>query len=278
MGPQGLGSLVLGKVLPVLAAIVVAAAAWANGQPAFVLILAALGAAVLTLGASLLGLLIFERIATRSSTNAPKATKKGSRVDRPRNSSLGISMVIAAFILVGGAWVIFNWPSQLQYDQTKLIFGVIARPPIPDIHQFLGFNVLWNNSGPLEIANYRSNYKFKQIGNSELTDKEIDDEFDDVTSRVPQKDLVSNSVPPGGPGSYLTMEDQRFTPEDWREVIGGKSTIYFFAVFKYDVGDKTKIADICLLYNKDFPAVHNCLEITKHTTKNDGRNAIVSTH
>lgn len=164
--------------------------------------------------------------------------------------------------MVGGVLVVFNWPSQVQYDRTRLVFTAMPRPPLPDQHQFLGFNIAWNNPGPLEITNYRESYRFISV-NEYLSNREIDGEFDDVTSRVPQRDLFSNSVPVGGPGIFITMQDQRFTPEDWRAMLDGKTLIYMFAVFKYDVDDKSKIADICLLYNKDFPSVHNCYRNNK---------------
>jgi hypothetical protein len=249
------GPLLLGKVFPVFAAIVVAATAWANNQPFFVLILAALAAAVLTLGLAWLGLAILERMTPMKKAGISKRANKAEI--KSSGTSLGICIIIAAIIAVGGAWVIFNWPTQVQYDQTRLVFTAVSRPPMPDIHQFLGFNIGFNNSGPLEITNFRSQFHFKSVS-EELSNKEIDDELSDVTRRVPERELFSNSIPVGGPGDFGTMQDERYTPDDWQQVLKGKLMIYMFAVFKYDVGEKHKISDICLVYNKDFPSVHNC--------------------
>jgi hypothetical protein len=262
-GKAGWGSVFLGKAFPVLAAIVVAFAAWANSQPIFVLILCALAAAVLTLAATWLALATLEKIGTAKKSETPRS-KKGSSPQAQGGSggTLGISMIIAALIVVGGAWAIFNWPTQLQYDQTRLVFNSLPGPPLPDIHQLLGFNIFFNNSGPLEITDYRLQFKFKSV-KEELTNKEIDDEFSDISRRLPEKDLFSNSLPVGGSGSYITMQDEKYTPDDWQDVLSGKMMIYMFSTFKYDVGDKTKNSDICLVYNKDYPAVHNCYRNNK---------------
>jgi hypothetical protein len=149
-------------------------------------------------------------------------------------------MIIAALIVVGGAWAIFNWPPQLQYDQTRLIFNSLFRPPLLEPHQSLGFNIGFNNSGPLEITDYRIQFKFKSTKEG-LTNKEIDDEFSDVRSRLPEKDLFSNSLPAGGFGGYITLQDEKYTPDDWRDVLSGKIMIYMFSTFKYDVGAKRRI-------------------------------------
>lgn len=61
-GRMGFGSIFLGKVLSLAAAIIVALAAKANNQPTFVLILSALAALVLTLAASWLALALLDRI------------------------------------------------------------------------------------------------------------------------------------------------------------------------------------------------------------------------
>jgi hypothetical protein len=267
-GKVGWGSLLLGKVFPSLAALVVVFEARADSQPIFVLILSGLAAVALTLGAAWLALATLEKIGTTKKSE-PVRSKKGSspqaRTKQAQNNTaiiLGASIIIATIIAVGGVWVIFNWPTQLQYDQTRLVFTAVPLPPVPDIHQSLGYHVLFNNSGPLEISNYRLQYRFKST-KEPLTNKEADDEFDDVSHRMPDKDLFSNSLPAGGGGSYITLSDGKYTPDDWREVLGGRLLIYMFVTFKYEVGGKTKYSDICLFFNNNYPAVHNCYRNNK---------------
>jgi hypothetical protein len=223
---------------------------------------------VLTLAATRLALATLEEISTITKSEPVRSKKRSSSQARNRQVKnntaifLGTSIIISTIIAVGGAWVIFNWPTQLQYDQTRLVFTTIPLPPLPDIHQSLGYHVFFNNSGPLETSNYRLQYKFKST-KEPLTIKETDDEFDDVSHHMPDKDLFSNSLPVGGGGSYITLSDDKYTLDDWREVLGGRLLIYMFVTFKYEVGGKKKDSDICLFFNKNCPAVHNCYRNNK---------------
>jgi hypothetical protein len=174
--------------------------------------------------------------------------------------NVGPYIVLAAIILVGGAYALINWPTQLQYAETKLVFSFMARPPIPEVKQFLGFDVIWIDSGPLDVSNVRYHYKFRMSRQELLTNKEIGDDLDDVKNQVPQRDLFANELSPRSPPSYVTMQDEQYNMADWTSVRDGKSRIYMFAVFKYDVEDKAKVVYICLMYDKDFPAVHECFK------------------
>ena len=251
-----MGATFLGKVIPVIVAGIAALLAWFNKQPLYVLFLAALAAGAMALAIIWLVLSIQDKRLTTLNIEVSKKPVNKAAQSGSSHWLLPAAIIIAAIIVVGGLWALFNWPNQLQYDRTKLIFASASRPPVPERSQYLGFNIAWTNSGPLTISYVRHFYKFKETSD-DLTPKQIEEEFEDITQRLPPKDLFSDELPPGI-GGFSTMEDQRFNGADWNEVLAGRKLIFFFAVFKYDVESQSKIGEICLVYARDYPSVHTC--------------------
>jgi hypothetical protein len=276
----GLGVFALKFGLPAVNGVAAMILAAIGHAPLYVIFLALLSGVVLTLS----GIRQFQSMfitRTQQVVLQPSPTKstKERSVSRPavqttskaperivtldhdkKTAGIGQAIIVGAAIIIGviGNTVYQNWTvSRAQFDRTILTLLQIARPPIPEKNQFLGFNVIWLTTGPLSIRGVMHLYNFDSFSHI-LSPAEEDTQFVELDKRMPQEEPLLGELPPNKV-AYATFQDERFTPADWQAVLDGKIVIYMFAEFRYLVEGTTKTTELCLFIDKYYPAIHNCL-------------------
>jgi hypothetical protein len=247
------GAVLLAKALPIIAATIIVIVAASEDAPLYVLMLAALAAAALVL----MIVWLFQIVSKNASAQLTTESHSGNNSTKVR-VPLGAYLLTSTLVVAGVLYYIHNWPSLLDYNSTRLNFSLDARPITVD-NKYLGYDVRWRDTGPLNIRNVRYFHHFKSSSEA-LTHEEIDSQLDDVERKVPPRGINVEELSPQSAADWITMDDHRFSANDWDDVKHGKIMIYFFSVFKYDVEERAKTVKICFIFGSDFPpAVHTCL-------------------
>jgi len=265
------------KAAPVGAALVTAILAYIGRAPSYIILLAALSAAVLILVAIRLTQIIVKRnemssnvaptiksksmVAAQKSTLRKNTTSHIAASDARQQRNIGGFLAIAAAVIIAsvGTNLYNNWTTYKEkLDQTSLLVIPIPRPPVLDRNQSFGVDVHWGNSGPLTIRGVRRQHHFeypKQI----MSTADIDKQYPPLSAALAQQDIpLLDELRPGAPGEWRTLTDERFTATDWKNVMNGSLFVYMFATFRYLVDDTSKDTEVCMIITTDYPQVHKC--------------------
>jgi hypothetical protein len=92
-----------------------------------------------------------------------------------------------------------------------------------------------------------------------MSKSDIDKQYLQLSAALSQQEVsLLDELRPGAPGEFRTIEDQRFTEADWKNVLNGSLIAYVFAEFRYLVDDTTKDTEVCIFITSDYPSIHKC--------------------
>jgi hypothetical protein len=176
-------------------------------------------------------------------------------------SNIGGFLAIAAAVIIAsvGTTLYNNWTTYKEkLDQTSLVVIPIPHPPIPDHNQSFGVDLHWGDSGPLRVQGIRREHHF-EYPKQEMSRSDIDKQYLQLSAALSQQEVpLLDELRPGAPGEFRTIEDQRFTESDWKNVLNGSLIAYVFAEFRYLVDDTTKDTEVCIFITSDYPSIHKC--------------------
>jgi hypothetical protein len=116
-----------------------------------------------------------------------------------------------------------------------------------------------NTNDTVVITNRGSNYRF------EYSEKPLSTEEEDAFMKVldapfaSQGEFTGNEIPPKA-GYYFTAYDNQFKKEQWDLILAGKAFEYLFVETEYSASSNVFVTERCFFINRDYPAIHNCLD------------------
>jgi hypothetical protein len=129
----------------------------------------------------------------------------------------------------------------------------------PNGHPRFAVDLHNTNVGNINISSPAHDQNF-EYPHGLLSKDDEDYHFRRLDAGLPDPTEGGSVIFPHARAGFVTVEDSKFTTEQWNDFLNDKIRIYIFVEYKYLVDGHIKITECCMFYqNSDFPTAHMCI-------------------
>ena len=206
----------------------------------------------------------------RSSRSLKQALGQATTNETDASASLFRAIVIGvallgAFFGVLGMYVVYRYAeyrdainnTRLDIAQVVPIPPDAPRPPNASPGLFVNIFALTHRFYPTVGPRWGTKFEYPPAALSQQDEDKIM-KIVDAGIAAPTRNGPED-YPGSGSGVWTSAYDQKFTTDEWKEVLSGQKYAYLFIQVNYFVQDKIRVTEHCLYFGQDFPSAHRCL-------------------